>query len=139
MRPDVRGVLGIDVVQQVDQRAAADQDLVGAVAAVKQIGQVVQILAHQAQLLVQIAGQEFHLEGDAEFLFDLLVDLVVGIGLITRSTVEIGEGDGFFVGHSHGDQGDQQGQGQDRSQQLFHDSFLLVLIGHSVPFVRVIV
>ena len=122
--PDVRGILGVDVVQQVDQRAGVDQGL-GAVAAVEQVRQVLHVLQLQAQGLVQVAGQELKLELDAKLLFDLLVDLVVGSGLVAGGAVEISQGDGFLsLGHREGNhQRSQQRQRQQYGQQFLHRVF----------------
>ena len=107
-----------------DQRAGVDQGL-GAVAAIEQVRQVFHVLQLQAQGLVQVAGQELELELDAEFLFDLLVDLVVSGGLVAGGAVEVGQGDGFLIlGHSEGhQQGAQQRQRQQYGEHFLHREY----------------
>ena len=122
---EVGGLFLGDVGQQVDQHARVLQGL-GAVAAVEQIGiHVVSQL--QAQGLIQVAGQEFDFEFNAQFFLDHLVDLVVFGGLVTGIAPEHGHGNGFRRSFSQngGNQRNQHRQYQQRGQHLPHVCFLL--------------
>ena len=134
VRPQAGGLLGRDIVQQVDQSAALD-DQVRAVAAGEQI-RVVLVGNLQTQGLVQVAGEELELKGNAELFLDQFVDLVVFCGQITGIAGEHGQGNGFFpFSHYRGYQRQHHCQCQQSSQDFLH-GFLLrfVISGTPVPF-----
>ena len=100
------------------QRARVDQG-VGAVAAVHQVG-VILAGDFDGQGLVQVAGQEFKLEFDAQLVLDLLEDLVVGGGLLAGIADEHRDGDRLFFRDGGGYQRQYQRQHQQYGQQLLH-------------------
>ena len=120
MCPETRGLFGADVVQQVDQSTVVD-DQVSAVAAVEEI-RIVFIGNLQTQGFIQVAGQEFEFELDAEFFFDQLVDLVVFIRLITGIAAEHSQRDRFesAVCQSGRKQGCDHCERKKSSQKFLH-------------------
>ncbi len=92
--PQARSSLGGYIVKKVDQSAVLDKK-VSAVAAVKQIRIIFTGDLH-AEGLIQVACQELKLKGNAEFFFDLLIDLVVVCRLIAGIAAENSQGDGFL-------------------------------------------
>ena len=121
MGPQTGGLLGADIVQQVDKRASVD-DQIRAVAAVEEIG-IIFASDHQTQLLIQVAGEKLELELDAELFFDLLVDLVVLRRLITGIATENSQRDGLLaLFRKHGN-GEDEGQQHDHHHQGRHKSF----------------
>ena len=119
MVPQVGGLLLGDVGQQIDQRTHVD-DLLSAVASVEEV-RIVFTGNLGAQRLVQVACQEFDFEGDAEFFFDHLVDLVVIRGLVTGIATEHGYGNGLqVVGHGNAHHGQKHRQCHYDCQQFTH-------------------
>ena len=93
MCPQTRCGLGADIVKKVDQGAVLDKK-VCAVSAVEQI-RIILSCDHHAELLVKIACKEFKLKADAEFIFDLLIDLVVICRLVSGISTENSQGNGL--------------------------------------------
>ena len=125
VRPQTGGLLSRAVVQQVDQSAAAD-DQVRAVTAAEQV-RIVLAGDFHAQGLVQVASEIFKLEGNAELFFDQLVDLVVLSRLITGVANEGSQSDGFegiAFSHHRGDERKHHGQRQQGREKFPHDGLL---------------